>query len=72
MIDRIIAAVLEHFGFTEEHANKVKKFLAMVEWEEDGDKKVAVIRPGDGIEIRIVQPDKNDDEDESGMVPPVA
>ena len=70
MIDRIIASVLDHFGFTQEHAEKVKKIMGMIEWEETNGKKIMVIRPGDGIEIRITQPDK--DEDDSGMAPPVA
>ncbi len=70
MIDRIIASVLEHFGFTEEHAEKVKKIMGMIEWIEEDGKKIAVIRPGDGIEIRITQPDE--DEEDSGMAPPVA
>ena len=58
MIDKIIAAVLEHFGFTDEHADKVKNILNMIQWEEVEGNKVMMIRPGKGIEIRVTQPEK--------------
>lgn len=57
MIDAIISAVMSHFGFTEEHAEKIKTALEMLEFKEEDGKKFALVKLGDSVEIKIFQPE---------------
>jgi hypothetical protein len=57
MIDAIISGVMSHFGFTEEHADKIKAALEMVELKEENGKKFALVKLGDSVEIKIFQPE---------------
>lgn len=65
MMDRIVASLLKRFGFTEEHSDKIKKFLDMAHFEQVDGKDIMVIRPGNGIEFRITQSEQNSDDKES-------
>lgn len=56
MIRRIIDAIMERYGVTEEQVDKVKSMIDMVEFKEEDEKRFAIIRPGKGIEIKIEQP----------------
>ena len=58
MIGRIIDAVTEHFGITEEQIEKVKTIIDMVEFKEVNGKRIAYITLGEGLEIKITQPEK--------------
>lgn len=58
MIQRILDAVMEHFGVTEEHVDKAKAIMDMVEFKEVNGKKIAYITIGEGIEVKIVQPEE--------------
>lgn len=58
MIRRLVEAVMEHFGITDEQVEKIKTIMDMVEFKEVNGKKIAYLTIGEGIEVKIVQPDK--------------
>jgi hypothetical protein len=58
MIERIIDAVMDHFGVKKEQVEKVKVIIDMAEFKMENGKRVLVVKIGEGIEIKIVQPDK--------------
>ena len=58
MIERIIDAVMDHFGVKKEQVEKVKVIIDMAEFKMENGKRVLVVKVGEGIEIKIVQPDK--------------
>jgi hypothetical protein len=58
MMERIIDAVMDHFGIKAEHVEKAKAIIDMVEFKMEDGKRILVVRLGEGIEIKIVQPDK--------------
>lgn len=59
MIRRLVEAVMEHFGITDEQVEKIKTIMDMVEFKEVNGKKIAYLTIGEGIEVKIVQPDKS-------------
>ena len=60
MIGRLVDAVMEHFGITDEQVEKVKTILDMVEFKEVNGKKIAYLTIGEGLEIKIVQPEEDE------------
>lgn len=58
MMKRILDAVMDHFGIKDEQVEKVKTMIDMAEFKMENGKRVLVVKVGEGIEIKIVQPDK--------------
>lgn len=58
IVERIIAAILEHFDISKEQVDNAKEIIDMVEFKEVNGKRVAYITVGEGLEVKIVQPNK--------------
>jgi hypothetical protein len=58
IIERIIKAAMEHFGITEEQVETAKEIIDMIEFKEVNGKRVAYITVGEGLDVKIVQPNK--------------
>jgi hypothetical protein len=60
MINRIIDAIIKHYGIKEDQVEKIKSIIDMVEFKEENDQKFLFIRLGDGVELKIKQDVKED------------
>lgn len=58
IIEKIVEAVLEHFDITREQVDKAKEIVDMVEFKEINGKRIAYVTVGEGLEVKIVQPEK--------------
>lgn len=58
MMERLINAVMDHFGITNEQVDKIKTIIDMVEFKKVNGKKIAYLTIGEGLEIKIVQSDE--------------
>ncbi len=55
IMDKVIEAVMDHFGITNMDVEKVKKIIGKVEFTKQDGQDVMIVHVGKGIWVTIVQ-----------------
>lgn len=55
IMDKVIEAVMDHFGITEMDVEKVKKIISKVEFTKLDGQNVMIVHVGKGVWVTIVQ-----------------